>query len=357
MPASSAAAAAEKKTLSEQERLEASVQRERNIGDKVAEEIAKAMEFVEDPVVTARVRSIFNRLTPWVTRPLPYSIRVVKEKSPNAFCIPGGYIYVTTGLIHFVKSDAELAYVIAHELAHADGKHVIIQMERNKKLSLAALAIAIASKGEGAAVVLSSVASMAISNSYSRDLEREADLNALQIADHAGYSLMAAVTVMERLAAEELRQPWVEPGIALDHPKISERIDYIADYVKDKKGSVRRKEVLRLLRPRVTEENRQLVLSVDSVEVMRGAVSQPGLREYMESAASEIQRSFQMETSPYDIRVVQRQGEGPALYIGISKIMSSPVPGGNLDFDAVREKLVEALTAARRLHPLADYNG
>lgn len=70
-PFQRAAEAAKKKPATEQEQIEASVKREKVIGDKVAKEIEKAMKFVEDPIVTARVQALFNRLTPWVDRPLP----------------------------------------------------------------------------------------------------------------------------------------------------------------------------------------------------------------------------------------------------------------------------------------------
>ena len=84
-PFQRAAEAAKKKPATEQEQIEASVKREKVIGDKVAKEIEKAMKFVEDPIVTARVQALFNRLTPWVDRPLPYSIHVVREKEHKAF--------------------------------------------------------------------------------------------------------------------------------------------------------------------------------------------------------------------------------------------------------------------------------
>ena len=356
-PFQRAAEAAKKKPATEQEQIEASVKREKVIGDKVAKEIEKAMKFVEDPIVTARVQALFNRLTPWVDRPLPYSIHVVREKAPNAFCIPGGYIYVTTGLLDFVKSDAELAYVVAHELVHADGKHGIIQLERNQKLSLAALAVAIASKGAGAALVLSNVAAMAVSNAYSRDLERSADMGALKILENAGYPLTAAVTVMESLAEEELRQPWDDPGIALDHPKIAERVAYIIDSVKERGCKIQRKTVLNLLRPSLALEKDSLILRIDDTELFRGAKDQPGLRDYMEKAAAEIQGALQMETSPYDIRVAARYEGIPSLYVGITRIMSSPIPGVQANFDEIRARVLQALMEARKKHPVADYNG
>ncbi|WP_282012935.1 M48 family metallopeptidase [Pyramidobacter piscolens] len=313
------------------------------------------MEFVEDPLVTARVRGIFNRLTPWVKRPLPYNVHVVKEKSPNAFCIPGGNIYVTTGLIDFVRSDAELAFVMAHELSHADGKHGIIQMERNQKLSLAALAIAVASRGAGAAMVLSNVAAVAVSNAYSRDLEQEADLGAVTIAENAGYELSAGVTVMESLAAEELKQPWVDPGVYRDHPKISERIHYIASAVESKGHKIQRKDVLKLLIPRLGEEGGRLLLRVDDTVIVQAPASSES-RQIFEGARMVLQRALQMETPVYDIRVDEAGGRPSAVYIGVSCVLREPLPKGANSLGHVRLQLVKALTEARKKHPMANYN-
>ncbi|RKJ81449.1 peptidase M48 [Pyramidobacter sp. CG50-2] len=335
--------------------IEASVKREVAIGERVAEEIAKNMEFVEDPLVTARVRGIFNRLTPWVKRPLPYNVHVVKEKSPNAFCIPGGNIYVTTGLIDFVRSDAELAFVMAHELSHADGKHGIIQMERNQKLSLAALAIAVASRGAGAAMVLSNVAAVAVSNAYSRDLEQEADLGAVTISENAGYDLSAGVTVMESLAAEELKQPWVDPGVYRDHPKISERIRYIAGAVESRGHKIQRKNVLKLLIPRLSEEENRLVLRVDDTVIVQAPASSES-RQLFEEARMVLRRALQMETPVYDIRVDEAGGRPSAVYIGVSCVLREPLPEGADSLGHVRLQLVKALTEARKKHPMANYN-
>lgn len=338
-----------KKRLTADESLQASVKRETAMGKRIAEEIAKHMDFNEDPIYTARVRGIFNRLTPWVSRPLPYNVHIVKEKSPNAFCIPGGNIYVTSGLLNFVRSDDELAFVIAHELAHADGKHVIVQMERNQKLSLAALAVAIASRGAGAAILLSNVAAIAVANAYSRDLEQEADINGATIAEKAGYDLVAGVTVMESLAAEELKQPWIDPGVYLDHPKIADRISYIADIVEKKGVRLNRKHVLKLLIPKIEETQSELILKVDDTEVLRSAKSAEN-RAYFSKACRDIEGGFQMETPAYDIRVAQGRG----IYAGVRPLLVSPIPSGESP-ENIRQRFLDALHDARKKHPLANY--
>lgn len=347
------ALAARKKKKTPEETLAASVKREIEIGDKVAEEIAKHMNIIEDPFVTARIKTIFNRLTPWVTRPLPYNVQIVREKSPNAFCIPGGNIYVTTGLIDFAQSDSELAFVIAHELAHADGKHVIIQMERNQRLSLAAIAIALASRGAGAAMVLSNVAAIAVASAYSRDLEQQADLGAIEIAEKAGYDLVAGVTSMESLAAEELKQPWIDPGVYRDHPKLSDRISYIADAVERKGYRIHRKKVLKLLIPRIAEEKGCLTLTLDNAPIISGPATD-AFRTTLETAKKNIETSLQMETPAYDIRI-DKTGPHPAICVGVVRLLKWPIPGVTDTPETVRTRIVDVLDVARKKHPMARY--
>ena len=346
---------AKKKKMTPDESLQASVKREIILGNKIAEEISKNMKFNEDPIFTARVRGIFNRLTPWTSRPLPYAIRIVKEKSPNAFCVPGGNIYVTTGLLDFVRSDAELAFVIAHELAHADGKHVIVQMERNQKLSLAALAVVIASRGAGAAIMLSNVAAIAMANAYSRDLEQEADLKGADIAEKAGYDLVAGVTVMESLAEEELKQPWIDPGVYRDHPKISERIRYIAQVVEKKGYKLNRKHVLKLLIPSLTDENELLVFKIDSTEIARTRKT-PETEKYFETAMQMARDNLQMETPAYDIRVGSGRGHLRGVYAGVKPLLLSAVPECSDSLETLRQRFLTALNEARKKHPMANYS-
>ncbi len=347
------AGAARKKRRTEAEILQASIKRETAIGRKVADEIAKHMNIIEDPFYTARVRGIFNRLTPWTTRPLPYNVHIVKEKSPNAFCIPGGNIYVTSGLLEFVRSDAELAFVIAHELAHADGKHVIVQMERNQKLGLAALAIAIASRGAGAAIVLSNVAAIAVANAYSRDLEQEADLNGADIAEKAGYDLVAGVTVMESLAEEELKTPWIDPGVYRDHPKIADRVSYIADLVEKKGYALRRKYVLKLLLPKVEENSGRLDFVIDDTKVATLPAGESA-RAYFEKSRRNVEQFLQMETPAYDIRV-SGSGTSEGVFAGVRPLFEPRGPFSGGELDAIRERLLAALNEARKKHPMADY--
>ncbi len=126
------------------------LQKEIALGQKVSADVEKQWERVADPALCARLNMALNRMVPYLSRPLPYEVRVVREDMVNAFSLPGGIVYFTTGMLNFLRSDAEIAAILAHELIHADKRHVMIQAARSSKISLAALVLLIASHGSAA---------------------------------------------------------------------------------------------------------------------------------------------------------------------------------------------------------------
>src|SRR4030042_2375078 len=107
------------------------VKEEKEMGDKLALQIQQNVVMVNDPLVTAYVDEVGRRLGEEAhDRRFDYHFYVVKEQEPNAFAIPGGHIFVTSGLIRFVDSEDELAGVIGHESAHSVLRHIDKAMDR-----------------------------------------------------------------------------------------------------------------------------------------------------------------------------------------------------------------------------------
>lgn len=329
-----------------------SLSKEIALGKKVSAQIESNWSVVSDPLKVARVEMIFNRLLPYVSRPLPYQVKILDLEMINAFCIPGGGVYVTTGLLNFVRSDGELAAILGHELTHADKNHVMIQAERSQKLSLATLAIIIASQGQAAAAMMAGVAQIAITNGYSRDLEREADLGGVTKIWKAGYPPAASLTVMEGLAEEQLKRPYVDPGIFMSHPRMQERIDFISQVIRDNRWPFSRKKAIKALIPSCVNSLDQWIISLD--QVILWSSSNPEAEQLFTAVSEGLERYLELETSPHDIEVIKLSAKPKALVISGHKIAQEPLPEG-LSLAVLRDNIIKALVEAKKKNPIAEY--
>ena len=323
------------------------------LGEKVAADLEKHWERVGDPALAARLSMLLGRFVPLMSRPLPYEVRVVREKMINAFSLPGGIIYFTTGMLDFLRTDGEVAAIMAHELVHADKRHVVIQAARASKINLAALALIIASQGSAGPMILTSLAQVAVTNSYSKDLEREADREGFRILVEAGFPPAAMVTAFEAMIYDQLKRPYVDPGVFMTHPELSERVAYILKMAEERSVPMRRKKALNLLRPSLEKRDGRAFLLLDGKAVW--SLPDEGDNIAVLAGAEEKIDSFlQMEIAPYEIEVLDLRGN-KALRVGPSVVVKEPLPIGAEPLDDFREALVRALGDARDKHKGAKY--
>ncbi|AEE14356.1 peptidase M48 Ste24p [Thermodesulfobium narugense DSM 14796] len=201
-------------------------------GQKIAKEIESYYKIVKDPVVQERLNKIGERLQKYArefsgVKDLKLTIKAYYSNDVNAFALPGGFIFVTTGMLNFVRTDDELACILSHETGHVVLDHHRKQMELQKKYTLVALAVIIASRGNAAASESASLLSMAMMNQYSIGLEKQADEFAIKCAMACGYNPVGLLTTMERLNARERSSQDINWGIYQNHPDTEERIKYI----------------------------------------------------------------------------------------------------------------------------------
>lgn len=201
--------------------------REIRIGRQAAAEIEARFKVVKDAAVANRVSRIGAIVSAVSDRPrLPYTFKVVEFGQVNAVALPGGFIYVTTGLLGFVRSDHELAAVIAHEVAHAARSHGMEMMRRANQAAFITLLVAIfardANLAQGAQIF-----SGGLLSGYARDLERDADLASIAYLSKTDYSPVAVLTVLERLRRMEQLSPRPDLGAFAEHPRIAERVQYV----------------------------------------------------------------------------------------------------------------------------------
>jgi predicted Zn-dependent protease len=167
-----------------------------------------------------------------------WNFRVLRDPQPNAFALPNGSIYVTTGLISLVDNESQLAAIIAHELTHVMRRHSYVHNRSNRKkfltINIMSAVGAYAPGGIVGAVItiVTAVAPfilIATMFGYSRDLEREADLKGVDMMISAEYSPEEMVTVMKLLdkdiEGENVRLFYN------DHPSLDERIKYLSSYL------------------------------------------------------------------------------------------------------------------------------
>ena len=190
-----------------------SAEEEREIGAEEARKVEGTLGLVEDPEkLVAYLKALGRRLaehSPW--RDVEYRFHVVDMAEPNAFALPGGYVYVSRGLLALVNSEDELAGVIAHEIAHVAARHAVQRVSVAAATSplrivagIAGMATGIVAPRLGQVVAgVGQVASAFVLAPYSRDQEREADRIGQEIVASAGWDPNGITTILDTLGREE----------------------------------------------------------------------------------------------------------------------------------------------------------
>ena len=174
------------------------------------------------------VKRIGKRLEAYNTRKnIPYTFQVVQDNSINAFATAGGFVYINTGLIKAADNEAQLASVVAHEIAHIEAKHVVKQMRK----TAVARGLATAAGVENSKLVQLGV-ELGFRRPNSRKAEEEADQIGLRILTDAGYAPQAMVSFMEKLKNKSGRRV---PTFLSTHPSPANRVKYLQALVNSKR--------------------------------------------------------------------------------------------------------------------------
>jgi hypothetical protein len=226
---------------------------EERLGRQYSKEIEKNAELVDDPAVVERIQRIGAELAKIANEhevkasygssqiyKFDYQFKVIKDKEINAFSLPGGIIYVNTGLLDIIESDDELAGVLAHEIAHASHHHMTYLMKRQSKvdryIALITLATVLGRLNQrdlnnvlmGAQMIRTGKMS-----SYTQIAERDADRTAVAYLARSKYNPEGMLNFMKKLDRKREENPTLPLGIYQTHPSPFRRIDSITEAMRE----------------------------------------------------------------------------------------------------------------------------
>lgn len=208
---------------------------ERKIGELVSERVRQEFGVFQDTAVTKYVTLVGTVLARESTRPdLKWEFIVLDTDGVNAFASPGGLVHITRGALGLIKSEAELAGVLGHEIAHISGKHTVNAIRKNKTVALTAdLAPGSNEFFEGLA---NAVYDNIVEKGFDRGDEQDADKHGVRLASAAGYDPAGLSTFLTKLAERNKDADGKERnGLFASHPETKGRISDLAKQVKAEK--------------------------------------------------------------------------------------------------------------------------
>src|SRR5438309_6811220 len=202
-----------------------SLEKEIALGKQLAQQVERQSKLVNDPVVSEYVNRVGQNLVRNSDAKVPFTIKVLEDPTVNAFALPGGFFFVNSGLILKADTEAELAGVMAHEIAHVAARHGTRQATRGEIAQLATIPLIFMGGWTGYGI--RQAASVAIPVgflSFSRGFESEADLLGLEYMYKSGYDPGAFVDFFEKIQSLEKKKPGTMSKVFSTHPMTEDRI-------------------------------------------------------------------------------------------------------------------------------------
>jgi len=198
------------------------------MGRQYSQMVEKSAKLVSDPTVTEYVNRIGQNLVRNSDAKVPFTIKVIDTGDINAFALPGGFFYVNSGLILAADNEAELAGVMAHEIAHVAACHVAREQTRGNIVNLASIALIFVPGGWG--VYEAEQAAMSISvplafMKFSRNFESQADFLGMEYMYKAGYDPQSFISFFEKIEAQEKKKPGAIAKAFSSHPMTPDRVE------------------------------------------------------------------------------------------------------------------------------------
>ncbi len=194
-------------------------------GKSYAMEIERSSHLITDPVIVEYVNRVGQNIVKNSDAKVPFTIKVLDSDEINAMALPGGFFYVNSGLILACDEEAELAGVMAHEIAHVAAHHAARQMTRMEYAQIGMVPLMFIGGYTGYGIYEAAQIAVPLSFlSFSRSFEAQADWLGVQYMYRSGYDPQAFVQIFEKLQALEKRKPGVLARAFSDHPQTPDRI-------------------------------------------------------------------------------------------------------------------------------------
>jgi predicted Zn-dependent protease len=204
-----------------------SLEKEVNLGRQLAADVDRQAKFVDDPLITEYVNRVGQNIVLHSDAKIPFTIKVIDSDEANAFALPGGFFYVNKGLLLAADNEAELAGVMAHEIAHVTARHAVENMRKANLIEGLAMVGSIFLGGIPGMIYQSTagLGLTALFLKFNRGAEEEADRLAAQYLWAAGYDPGAMSTMFEKLLAKNKKKPGFISKVFATHPQTPDRIE------------------------------------------------------------------------------------------------------------------------------------
>lgn len=202
-----------------------SVEKELGLGRQMAQEVERQAKLVDDAAITEYVNRVVQNVAHNSDAKVPFTIRIVDSDEVNAFALPGGFMFVNTGLILRADNEAELAGVLAHEIGHVAARHGTRQATRGQLINYGTIPLIFVGGWAGFAVRQAVNLAVPVGFlKFSRNMETEADLLGLQYMYRAGYDPTEFINFFERIQTLEKSKPGAVSKLFSTHPMTGDRI-------------------------------------------------------------------------------------------------------------------------------------
>jgi predicted Zn-dependent protease len=202
------------------------VEKQIAMGKQYAQQVEATAKLIQDPVVTEYVNRVGQNLVRNSDAQVPFTIKVIDSDDINAFALPGGFFYVNSGLILAAEEEAELAGVMAHEIAHVAACHAARENTRGSLMQMATIPLIFVGGGVGyAAYQAAGLAVPMTLMHFSRGFEAEADYLGMQYMYKSGYDPQAFISFFEKVQAQEKKKPGTLAKAFSTHPQTPDRIE------------------------------------------------------------------------------------------------------------------------------------